>query len=87
MKHFSLIKAIAATFGVSFLTFQPMQAESTYRLVTNNDMIIDRCVYLLVAEDLNIAAANEMNSPSGIKTTAITRSGNGIISLPDKHSV
>ena len=81
MKHFSLIKAIAATFGVSFLTFQPMQAESTYRLVTNNDMIIDRCVYLLVAEDLNIAAANEMNSPSGIKTTAITRSGNGIISL------
>ena len=62
MKHFSLIKAIAATFGVSFLTFQPMQAESTYRLVTNNDMIIDRCVYLLVAEDLNIAAANEMNS-------------------------
>ncbi|WP_289762173.1 FN3 associated domain-containing protein [Duncaniella muris] len=87
MKHFSLIKTIAATFGVSFLTFQPMQAESTYRLVTNNDMIIDRCVYLLVAEDLNIAAANEMNSPSGIKTTAITRSGNGIISLPDKHSV
>ena len=46
MKHFSLIKAIAATFGVTFLTFQPMQAENaaenTYRLVTNNNMIIDR---------------------------------------------
>lgn len=80
------LKPASAIISAIFLASQPINAEITYRLVTDNDMIIDRCVYIMVAEDLDIAASKEMNSPNGIKTTTIARNGNEI-RLPDSHDV
>ena len=80
------LKPASAIISAIFLASQPINAEITYRLVTDNDMIIDRWVYIMVAEDLDIAASKEMNSPNGIKTTTIARNGNEI-RLPDSHDV
>lgn len=82
MKFISPLRFISALFSVACLSAPQVHADVTYRLVTHNDMLIDRCVYLMVAEDIDIAATNEWSSPTGIKTTAITREGDII-----KHPV
>lgn len=76
MKFISPLRFISALFSVACLSAPQLQAEITYRLVTDDDMLMDRCVYLAVAEDVDFAAANELASPTGIKTTSIIREGN-----------
>lgn len=84
MKFISPLRFFSALFSVACFSTPQLQADVTYRLVTDNDMLMDRCVYLVVAEDVDIAAANELASPTGIKTTVLTRDGN-IIRQPSDN--